>query len=371
MISKAKTFIKAKEQLEIVGFEGKPTSACGYALPLVNNIANRNYFKGTTEETEILMTVAYTEDDITELEEAGRLTRLLNPMPYVPKSVVLFVHCSFLDILKKSLSSKIDKIEWIRLGDEISVTAAPLDAVEAMTDNWGEILLDKLRGELKDFVPEKTHAQEVKAESIAKLADMALCAADKQILRQKIYFCYALALEQSSRPERVENLYRYFFQPEFRSWTKEAFSQRLNHLNAEFFGIHKAEVKANSSGQQSVIRRPYSAAQHERTKRLYNNGKSRLEPKDLFDQGKVSLIPSASLGGASHEDVKFPNHQKHTLFEVQDDAQGYKNSGKLKKETIRALAKAENRPSLDSSEQTYRKPKNLKKQGKQAVSIPN
>jgi hypothetical protein len=222
------------EELEIVGFNGRPLVECGRALPVVRRQSDRMYgiLQSPQEDTPIAW---HTEDEADAFAKSGRWTRFASPIRLARtcfsesngrlagQLMVLFADEGMLDTADRLPRPNVHSEQyfvWRRLAgypETIQAACGPAESIERLLDDWAQGLLRRFdamyhlgrdRGYLK------------------RIADLALCAARSRTLRWRAYLRYASVQDA----DQVRRTFESFTHREFPNVTWEAFLDEVKSL---------------------------------------------------------------------------------------------------------------------------------------------
>jgi len=236
------------EELEVVGFNGRPLVECGRALPVVRRPSHDMYciLPSPREGTPL---VWHTEDEADAYAKSGRWTRFASPIQLgrtcfaesngglVGQLMVVYADEGMLDTadrLPRCNGLDDQRFAWRRLAgypDTIQAACGPAEAVEKLLDDWAGGLIRRFdamyhlgrdRGYLK------------------RIADFALCAARLRMLRWKAYLRYASVQDA----DQVRRTFESFTHREFPEATWEGFLSEVNGLCGVLRAIPAVEAQS-------------------------------------------------------------------------------------------------------------------------------
>jgi hypothetical protein len=215
------------EDLEIVGFNGKPLVECGRALPVARRQSDGMYcvLQLPREGAPLAW---HAEDEAEAYMKSERWTKFASPIVVsrvcftesngrsAEQPMVIFADEGMLDTadrLPRPDSYNDECLFWRRLAgypDTIQAACGSAEAVEQLLDDWA-------RGLLRRFDAMYHLGRE--PGYLKRIADFALCAAKSRTLRWKAYLRYASVQDA----DQVRRTFESFTHREFPNVTWEAF----------------------------------------------------------------------------------------------------------------------------------------------------
>jgi hypothetical protein len=222
------------EELEIVGFNGRPLVECGRALPVVRRPSDRMHciLQSPLEDTPIAW---YTEDEADAFAASGRWTKFASQIilgqtcftesdgRFAGALMVVFADEGMLDTadrLPRPNAYHDQRFGWRRLAgypETIQAACGSAEAIEQLLDDWAHGLLRRF---------DAMYHLGRDPEYLKRIADFALCAARSRTLRWKAYLRYASVQD----PDQVRRSFESFTHREFPDATWEAFLYEVKSL---------------------------------------------------------------------------------------------------------------------------------------------
>jgi hypothetical protein len=220
-------------EVEIIGFNGIPTKACGQSIPVGKHKSLNLFFNLPINEKIVEPKPSISEREFYALHEEGRVTLLPERVPAKLGATVFYVTRMFLKAVDNdSPYTLIKEFKWQKLQehgiqDDTWAAYESKAAIDTVLNDCAQRLIKKASGLLKDFL---TGNNPNKREEAEHIADMALFAARDPALRSRSYLPYGLSVKLSENSERLDGLYEYFVRRDFPAWTWDSFLTRLQRF---------------------------------------------------------------------------------------------------------------------------------------------
>ncbi len=225
---------RCEEQLEIVGFNGRPLVECGRAWPVARRPSDSMYciLQSSGEGFPLSW---HPQDEADAFASSGRWTRFVDPIPLTPTCcsemdgaaerqwMVLFADERMLDTADRLPRPEYyhdHRLIWRRLAgypETLQAACGSAEAVEPLLDDWAQ-------GLLRRFDALYHLARE--PEYLKRIADFALCAARSRTLRWRAYLRYASV----QGADRVRRMFESFAHREFPGTSWKAFLEEVKSV---------------------------------------------------------------------------------------------------------------------------------------------
>lgn len=251
------------KDLVIVGFNAEVEAECGYAVAIARHKSTDLYYRLSFTDAELALLrpdsdlleehahqeassheeyplkgrgTGLKESDLEQIRNEHRLTLFNKGVEFSAFHNVMVVHVAqpLLEAADLQLSSSplMKDYDWKLLSESPYkrwVTCATADSVFHLMNYWGKTLEEKCIARLIDYF--KTDKKERGHLAAAyQCADLALCAARKQMLRSDLYLLYILTISLSATPQRAANVFQLSVKPRYPEWEWPVFNEQLTCL---------------------------------------------------------------------------------------------------------------------------------------------